>query len=90
MDNKITVLVLADHPLSPSGVGTQTRYMIEALLETGRYKFACFGGAIKHKDYQPVRVEPAPNASWELGDWIIYPVDGYGNADMVRSILSLY
>ena len=51
MKEKIKVLVLSDHPYSPSGVGTQTRYMIEGLLETGEFQFLCFGGAIKHKDY---------------------------------------
>ena len=29
---KTKILVLSDHPLSPSGVGTQTRYFIEALF----------------------------------------------------------
>ena len=42
MQEKIKLFVIADHPFSPSGVGTQTRYMIEALLETGKYKFVCF------------------------------------------------
>ena len=31
---KIKVFCLADSPLAPSGVGTQTRYMIEGLLKT--------------------------------------------------------
>ena len=35
--NKIKVLVLSDHPMSPSGVGTQTRYIIEALIRTGKF-----------------------------------------------------
>jgi len=79
--SKKTILVLSDHPLSPSGVGTQTRYFIESLLKTGRYRFICLGGAIKHSDYNPVKTE-------EWGeDWIIYPVDGYGTADSVRSIM---
>ena len=78
---KKTILVLSDHPLSPSGVGTQTRYMIEALLKTGRYRFVCLGGAMKHQDYNPVKVEP-----WS-DDWIIYPVDGYGNHEVIRSLL---
>ena len=78
---KKTILVLSDHPLSPSGVGTQTRYMIEALLKTGRYRFICLGGAMKHNDYNPVRVEP-----WG-DDWTIFPVDGYGNHEVIRSIL---
>ena len=79
---KIKILTLSDHPLSPSGVGTQTKYMIEALLKTGRYQFICLGGAVKHHDYNPVRVEPWSN------DWVIYPVDGYGTPDAIRSILT--
>jgi glycosyltransferase involved in cell wall biosynthesis len=78
---KKKVLVLSDHPLSPSGVGTQTRYFIEALLNTGRYSFICLGGAMKHKDYRPQKVDP-----WGE-DWRIFPVDGYGNHEIIRSIL---
>jgi len=76
---KIKVMVIADHPLSPSGVGTQTRYMIEAMLNTGKYRFICLGGAVKHQDYKPQKVEP-----WGE-DWLIFPVDGYGTQDMIRS-----
>ena len=79
--SKKKILVLSDHPLSPSGVGTQTKYMIEALLETGRYKFVCLGGAVKHADYTPMNVEP-----WG-DDWRIFPVDGYGNEESIRSVL---
>jgi glycosyltransferase involved in cell wall biosynthesis len=78
---KKKILVLSDHPLSPSGVGTQTKYMIESLLKTGRYQFVCLGGAVKHSDYTPQRVEP-----WGE-DWRIFPVDGYGTHEIVRSIL---
>ena len=78
---KIKVFVLSDSPLAPSGVAGQTRYMIEGLLKTGRFQFICFGGAIRHRDYKPIRTE-------EYGDdWIIYPVDGYGNQEMVRSCI---
>ena len=81
MDKKIKVLVLSDHPLSPSGVGTQTRYMIEALLKTGKFQFVCFGGAITHVDYKPQKTE-------EWGDdWIIWPIDGYGSPDLIRSMI---
>jgi len=79
--SKKTILVLSDHPLSPSGVGTQTKYMIEALLATGRYRFVCLGGAMKHEDYTPTNVEP-----WGT-DWTIFPVDGYGNEETIRSVL---
>ena len=81
MSEKKKIFVLADHPFTPSGVGSQTKYFCEALLNTGRYSFICFGGAIKHQNYNPMRTE-------EYGDdWIIFPVDGYGNQDQVRSIL---
>jgi glycosyltransferase involved in cell wall biosynthesis len=78
---KKKILVLSDHPLSPSGVGTQTKYMIEALLKTGRYQFVCLGGAVKHHDYRPQKVDP-----WGE-DWKVFPVDGYGNHEMIRSVL---
>ncbi len=79
---KKKILVLSDHPLSPSGVGTQTKYMIEALLKTGRYSFICLGGAMKHHDYTPQSVEPYGE------DWKIFPVDGYGSQEQIRSVLS--
>ena len=79
--SKIKVFVISDHPFSPSGVGTQTRYMIESLLETGDYSFRCFGGAIKHNDYKPQKVEKYGD------DLIIYPIDGYGSQETVRSML---
>jgi len=78
---KKKILVIADHPLSPSGVGTQTKYMIEALLKTGRYQFVCLGGAIKHNSYEPQAVEP-----WN-DDWRIFPIDGYGTPEAIRSVL---
>ena len=51
MDKKIKVFTLSDMPLSPSGVGTQTRYICEALLKTGKFQIRSFGGAIKHPKY---------------------------------------
>jgi glycosyltransferase involved in cell wall biosynthesis len=78
---KKKILVLSDHPLSPSGVGTQTKYFIESLLKTGRYKFICLGGAVKHQDYTPHKVDP-----W-AEDWMIYPIDGYGSPEIIRSVL---
>jgi len=78
---KIKILTIGDHPMSPSGVGTQTRYMIEHLLSTGKYQFISMGGAIKHHDYRPQKTE-----EWEE-DWIMLPIDGYGNQDLVRSLI---
>ena len=81
MSKKIKVLTLSDHPLSPSGVGTQTKYMIEGLLKSGKFEVISLGGAIKHQDYKPIRTEEWQDA------WTIFPIDGYGTAEVVRSIL---
>lgn len=81
MSEKKKILVISDHPLAPSGVGTQTKYVIEALIQTGRYKFVCFGGAMKHANYDPVKVPPYGD------DWVILPVNGYGTAEMVRGAI---
>jgi glycosyltransferase involved in cell wall biosynthesis len=78
---KIKVFVIADHPFSPSGVGIQTRNMVENLLETGRYSFRCFGGALKHENYNPQKYDKYGD------DLVVYPVKGYGSQEAVRSIL---
>lgn len=81
MSDKIKIFTISDHPLSPSGVGTQTKYIIEGMLKTGKYQFFSFGGAIQHASKEPQKTE-------EWGDdWIIWPVDGYGTADQVRAMI---
>jgi glycosyltransferase involved in cell wall biosynthesis len=81
MTKKIKVLTISDHPLSPSGVGTQTKYVCQSLLESGKFEIFSLGGAIKHKNYDLVNVDPYGN------DWKIFPVDGYGSQELIRSIL---
>lgn len=78
---KIKIMTISDHPLSPSGVGTQTKYMIDYLHKTGRYEFICLGGAMKHADYRPQKVDLYGD------DVIIYPVDGYGTQEFVRTVM---
>lgn len=80
-NKKIKVLTISDHPLSPSGVGTQTNYVIQGLLKTGKYQIISIGGAIKHQDYRPVKFQ-------EFGDdWTILPIDGYGTPDLIRNLM---
>jgi glycosyltransferase involved in cell wall biosynthesis len=78
---KKKIFVIADHPFSPSGVGNQTKHVIESLIKTGEYSFVCFGGAIRHDNYKPQKIDPYGD------DWTIYPVDGYGTQESVRSII---
>lgn len=79
------ILWLSDHPLIPSGVGIQAKYVITGLLETKRYKFTCLGGAIRHPDYTPQHVAPEQFGD---GNWMIHPVDGHGNKDLIRKFLA--
>ena len=81
-EEKKLILVLGDHPLAPSGVGSQLKYIIEALIETGKYKFICLGAAMKHQNYEPQGIS---GEGWSEEDWIVYPIDGYGNPEIVRS-----
>lgn len=87
---KKKILFISDHPLSTSGVGCQARYLIEGLLRTGKYQFRCLGAAIKHGDYNMVNVPPNPEDphKWNEGDWLIRPIDGFGDVNLVRLLLA--
>jgi glycosyltransferase involved in cell wall biosynthesis len=78
---KKKVLVLSDHALSTSGVGTQTRHLIGGLLHyhPGEWTFRQFGAALKHTDYETVVVNE---------DFIVKPIDGFGDQDMLRVALA--
>ena len=78
---KKKVLVLSDHALSTSGVGVQTRFLIQGLLDRypGEWTFRQFGAAVKHANYETHVVNE---------DFIIKPVDGFGSRDMIRLTLA--
>ena len=89
MVKKKKLLVLADHPLSTSGVGIQARYLLNGLLETGEYQIRCFGAAVKHSDYTTINVPPPPGAKWQLDDFIVKPIDGFGDTNLLRQALAI-
>ena len=72
---------MSDHPLMPSGVATQTKYVIESLLASGKFQIWSLGGAIKHNDYDIQNLGP---------DWTVEPVDGYGNQQKIRERLKSF
>ena len=78
---KVKLLTLGDHPMSPSGVGTQTKYICEALLDSGKFSIVSLGGAIKHHNYNPITIEPYGE------EWRVIPIDGYGTQEMIRSVI---
>ena len=75
-------MTISDHPLLPSGVATQTKYVIEALLSTGKFDIISLGGAVKHEDYTPRKVEGYK------GEWEIFPIDGYGTPQLVNAFIN--
>ena len=64
--------------MSTSGVGTQARWLVNGLINTGKYSFRCFGGAVKHDDYNTTAVN---------SDFIIKPTDGFGDRNLLRQTL---
>ena len=76
---KRKVLILSDHALSTSGVGTQTRHLVNGLIQKGCWTFRQFGAAIKHASYETVAPHP---------DFIIKPIDGFGSRELLRVALA--
>ena len=79
VNGKKKILMLSDHALSTSGVGVQSRFLINGLVDTGKYTFRQFGAAMKHTDYRVKKIND---------DFIIKPTDGFGDPDMLRLALA--
>tara|TARA_Y100000310_G_scaffold227085_1_gene229298 strand:+ start:14 stop:1267 length:1254 start_codon:yes stop_codon:yes gene_type:complete len=76
---KYKILMLSDHALSTSGVGCQSRFLINGLIEKGCWTVRQFGAALKHDNYDVVQVSE---------DFVIKPIDGFGNPDVLRIALA--
>ncbi len=70
--------MLSDHALSTSGVGCQSRFLINGLVKKGCWTVRQFGAAIKHENYDVVAVND---------DFIIKPIDGFGSREMLIQAL---
>ena len=81
MRRKKKILLLSDHALCTSGVGVQSRHLIEGLLKKypGEWSFRQFGAAIKHNNYDVIHVND---------DFIVKPIDGFGNPELLRLTLA--
>jgi len=77
--SKKKIIVLSDHALSTSGVGTQTRHLINGLIQKGCWSFRQLGAAIKHSDYRTIVIND---------DFIIKPIDGFGSPELIRVLLA--
>jgi glycosyltransferase involved in cell wall biosynthesis len=76
---KKKILALSDHALSTSGVGTQSRHLFNGLVDTGKWSIRQFGAALKHSNYDVSVINE---------DFIIKPIDGFGDRDLLRITLA--
>lgn len=77
-EGKYKILLISDHAASCSGVGLMGRFLGEGLVKKGRWTIRQFGAAIKHADYNVMSLSP---------DFVIKPIDGFGNPDLLRVTL---
>jgi glycosyltransferase involved in cell wall biosynthesis len=83
MKNKFTLVMSGDDLRHPSGVSMQSRYIVEHLIKTGKFKIIYLGAAIKHPNFNPVKFE-------EFGDdFLLVPVQSYCPMDVLRQIIDI-
>lgn len=75
---KFKILLLSDDLRCVSGVGGQSRMLVEYLVNTGKFSFKQLGGAMKHPNYDVQMLHP---------DVIVKPIDGFGSPALLRQLL---
>ena len=76
---KKKILLLSDHLMSTSGVGVQSRYLMNGLVNKGCWTVRQLGAAMKHANHDVVQPNP---------DIVIKPVDGFGDPTMLKQLLA--
>lgn len=83
---KIKILAISDICTANSGVALQANLLFRGLLATGKFSIRALGAAIRHKDYRPFKIK-APNGEWNENDFVVKPIDGFGNKELLRKII---
>ena len=87
--SKKKILLLSDDLRMSSGIGTMSKEFVLGTIQ--HYDWIQIGGAIKHPENGKV-VNMDESARNETGvkdaKLTIYPVDGYGNPDLLRQLIS--
>jgi glycosyltransferase involved in cell wall biosynthesis len=85
---KKKILLLSDDLRMTSGVGTMSKEFVLGTIH--HYDWVQIGGAIKHPENGKVvnMNESVKNETGIDGNLTIYPIDGYGNQDILRQILA--
>ena len=88
-DQRKTILLASDDLRMPSGIGTMSR---EFVINTAqRYNWVQIGGAIQHPEKgKMVDLSQSINEFLGINDAsvTIYPMDGYGDQDLVRYLIN--
>ena len=87
---KKKILLLSDDLRMSSGVGTMSREFVVGTLD--RYDWVQIGGAIKHpEEGNVVDLSEAVGKDYNIKDAYlkIYPISGYGNDEILRSIMGI-
>lgn len=82
-NRKLKVLTISDHCLAVSGVGTQMKIIIDALVKSEKFRIISLAGAIKHQDYSPTKF-----VDWG-DDAILIPTDDFGSQEQIRSLIRI-
>lgn len=89
-DKRKKIVLMSDDLRMSSGVGTISRELV--LGTAHHYNWVQMGGAVKHPE-QGKRVDVSDAVNKEIGlsdtSVIIYPLDGYGNIDILRQIINI-
>jgi len=87
---KKKILLLSDDLRMSSGVGVMSREIVMGTLD--KYDWVQIGGAIKHPDEgKVIDMNQSVREETGIGDanLKVYPVNGYGNPELLRQLLTL-
>tara|TARA_Y100001972_G_scaffold18773_1_gene21474 strand:+ start:24017 stop:25420 length:1404 start_codon:yes stop_codon:yes gene_type:complete len=88
--SKRKLLLLSDDIRIPSGVGTMSKELVLGTIH--KYDWVQIGGAVKHPDKGKIfDLSKEINEKHGTDDAYckVYPVDGYGNEQILREVLSI-
>ena len=88
--DKKKILLLSDDLRMTSGVGVMSREIVYGTLD--KFDWVQIGGAIKHPDKGKIfdlSEDLAEQTGVEDAFCKVYPVDGYGNPDVVRELIQI-
>ena len=89
-DQRKKILLMCDDIRMPSGIGTVGKELI--IGTSHRYNWVNIGGAIQHPEAGKrldLSVDTNVNAGIEDSSVFLYPINGYGDAALLRNIINI-